>query len=145
MSPDTWILSDYKLHAHVIFHRHPFVYGFCVDLIGLIWTLCMQPKCCPREVICIGVVRCSTRKILQEKTLSLSCCICFTKYKGGIFAFFIILPQWRGVGIWNPSLRKTVTHIYSISQEMCTRFCCALLCCGYAIVHNEFTVSFYPY
>ena len=35
-----------------------------------------------------------------------------------------------------------VTHgriPYSISQEICTRFCCALLCCGYAIVHNEFT------
>ena len=29
--------------------------------------------------------------------------------------------------------------IYSLSQEICTRFCCALLCCGYAIVHNEFT------
>ena len=28
---------------------------------------------------------------------------------------------------------------YSVSQEICTRFCCALLCCGYAIVHNEFT------
>ena len=27
---------------------------------------------------------------------------------------------------------------YSISQEIYTRFCCALLCCGYAIVHNEF-------
>ena len=26
---------------------------------------------------------------------------------------------------------------YSISQEICTRFCCALLCCGYAIVHHE--------
>ena len=35
--------------------------------------------------------------------------------------------------------------IYSISQEICTRFCCALLCCGYAIVHNEFTWSIYPY
>ena len=34
---------------------------------------------------------------------------------------------------------------YSISQEICTRFCCALLCCGYAIVHNEFTLSIYPY
>ena len=31
------------------------------------------------------------------------------------------------------------------SQEICTRFCCALLCCGYAIVHNEFTWSIYPY
>ena len=35
--------------------------------------------------------------------------------------------------------------IYSISQEICKRFCCALLCCGYAIVHNEFTWSIYPY
>ena len=35
--------------------------------------------------------------------------------------------------------------MYSISQEICTRFCCALLCCGYAIVHNEFTWSIYPY
>ena len=34
---------------------------------------------------------------------------------------------------------------YSISQNICTRFCCALLCCGYAIVHNEFTSSIYPY
>ena len=34
---------------------------------------------------------------------------------------------------------------YSISEEICTRFCCALLCCGYAIVHNEFTWSIYPY
>ena len=30
---------------------------------------------------------------------------------------------------------------YSISQEICTRFCCALLCCGFVIVHNEFTWS----
>ena len=36
-------------------------------------------------------------------------------------------------------------HWYSISQGICTRFCCALLCCGYAIVHNEFTWSIYPY
>ena len=28
-------------------------------------------------------------------------------------------------------------HLYSISQEICTRFCCALLCCGYAIGHND--------
>ena len=34
---------------------------------------------------------------------------------------------------------------YSISQEICTRFCCALLCCGYAIVYNEFTWSIYSY
>ena len=36
-------------------------------------------------------------------------------------------------------------YMYSISHEICTRFCCALLCCGYAIVHNEFTWSIYPY
>ena len=29
---------------------------------------------------------------------------------------------------------------YSISQEICTRFCCALLCCGYAIIHNSHEV-----
>ena len=34
---------------------------------------------------------------------------------------------------------------YSISQEICTWFRCALHCCGYAIVHNEFTWSIYPY
>ena len=34
---------------------------------------------------------------------------------------------------------------YSISQEICTRFCCTLLCCGHAIIHNEFTWSIYPY
>ena len=41
----------------------------------------------------------------------------------------------------------TIHHssIYSISQEICTQFCCALLCCGYAIVHNEFTWSIYSY
>ena len=38
-----------------------------------------------------------------------------------------------------------VTSKYSISQEICTWFCCALLCCGYAIVHNEYTWSIYPY
>ena len=41
--------------------------------------------------------------------------------------------------------RGSVNHKYSISQEICTRFCCALLCCGYVIVHNEFTWSIYPY
>ena len=40
---------------------------------------------------------------------------------------------------------KDSIPVYSRSQEICTRFCCALLCCGYAIVHNEFTWSIYPY
>ena len=34
---------------------------------------------------------------------------------------------------------------YGISQEICTRFCYALFCCGYGIVQNEFTWSIYPY
>ena len=42
-------------------------------------------------------------------------------------------------------LHYHLTVVYSISQEICTRFCCALLCCGYAIVHDEFTWSIYPY
>ena len=41
--------------------------------------------------------------------------------------------------------RKWLNAEYSISHEIYTRFCCALLCCGYAIVHNEFTWSIYPY
>ena len=44
-----------------------------------------------------------------------------------------------GYWLWRYSRR------YSISQEICTRFCCALLCCGYGIVQNEFTWSIYPY
>ena len=45
-----------------------------------------------------------------------------------------------------PLQRKVIRWVrYSISQEICTRFCCALLCCGYAIIHNEFTSSIYPY
>ena len=50
--------------------------------------------------------------------------------------------------LWTPIVltqQGRVMHIYSISQEICTRFCCALLCCGYAIVHNEFTWRIYPY
>ena len=38
-----------------------------------------------------------------------------------------------------------ISTTYSISQEICKRFCCALLCCGYVIVHNEFKWSIYPY
>ena len=52
------------------------------------------------------------------------------------------------LNIFDPINLKWVSDaycIYSISQEICIRFCCALLCCGYAIVHNEFTWSIYPY
>ena len=47
---------------------------------------------------------------------------------------------------WPEFRNSTAKHLqYSISQKICTRFCCALLCCGYAIVHNEFIWSIYPY
>ena len=50
------------------------------------------------------------------------------------------LPPWATMS----SLHFNISDIYSIYQEICTRFCCALLCCGYAIVHNEFRWSIYP-
>ena len=46
---------------------------------------------------------------------------------------------------WLSMVTLTSNLLYSISQEICTRFCCALLCCGYEIVLNEFTWSIYPY
>ena len=45
--------------------------------------------------------------------------------------------------IWD--IMTLMWHCYSISQEICTRFCCALLCCGYVIIHNEFKWYIYPY
>ena len=64
----------------------------------------------------------------------------------GIYCSMIVLTalQWLWQTI-NQNLFHERPSIYSISQEICTRFCCALLCCGYAIVHNEFTWSIYPY
>ena len=60
-----------------------------------------------------------------------------------------ILFVWSRV-FFGSFLAPSVVYIrllplYSISQGICTRFCCALLCCGYAIVHNELTWSIYPY
>ena len=46
---------------------------------------------------------------------------------------------------WRHPFYSSDYYRYSIAQETCTRFCCALLCCGYAIVHNEFKWSIYPY
>ena len=56
--------------------------------------------------------------------------------------------RWSGLIKAEPGLSVVFTWFaprMSISQEICTRFCCALLCCGYAIVHNEFTWTIYPY
>ena len=62
----------------------------------------------------------------------------------------VLGPHGRGKDIsWeqlsSPRYFGKTTLSYSISQEICTRFCCAVLCCGYAIVHKEFTWSIYPY
>ena len=50
--------------------------------------------------------------------------------------------DYRETSAW---LTEFCSSTYSISQEICTRFCCALLCCGYVIIHNEFTWCIYPY
>ena len=59
--------------------------------------------------------------------------------------FHPVPPSLHPTYTFNWHLIGMVHGTYSISQEICTRFCCALLCCGYAIVHNEFTWSIYPY
>ena len=51
---------------------------------------------------------------------------------------------FRSPCVDGPGCTCTDRGLYSISQEICTRFCCALPCCGYAIVHNVFTWSIYP-
>ena len=64
-------------------------------------------------------------------------CAYFLGYTVNVHLLWPLSSTWIN---FNPSMDK-----YSISQEICTRFCCALLCCGYAIVHNEFTWGIYPY
>ena len=71
------------------------------------------------------------------------------------YLFHIWRHWWRHTGdrdcgshavtLWYDKVGWLNLSHYSISQEICTRFCCALLCCGYAIVHNEFTWRIYPY
>ena len=50
-----------------------------------------------------------------------------------------------GSVVWYCQRQCSYPKGYSISQVICTRFRCALLCCGYAIVNDEFTWSIYPY
>ena len=64
-------------------------------------------------------------------------CAYFLGYTVNVQLLWPFSPTWIN---FNPSMDK-----YSTSQEICTWFCCALLCCGYAIAHNEFTWSIYPY
>ena len=83
-----------------------------------------------------------------------------SKYKSRGFETLRDLTERRLFGYWDGALTPKwlrcqykcgITNnitwfiLYIISQEICTRFCCALLCCGYTIVHNEFTWSIYPY
>ena len=78
-------------------------------------------------------------------------------HQGGTWVFCVVLPSSftqnstvgfrlsTSLGLSTARTIQLAISAYSISQEICTRFCYALLCCGYAIVHNEFTWSIYPY
>ena len=59
----------------------------------------------------------------------------------------VLIVQCKDLSAFNHASTENMMYWdnYSIPQEICTRFCCALLCCGYAIVHYEFTWSIYPY
>ena len=56
--------------------------------------------------------------------------------------------EWRDISDNRPSFpplsTMLVINVQYIPRNM-PGFCCALLCCGYAIVHNEFTWGIYPY
>ena len=70
------------------------------------------------------------------------CKLCYDKS----LALCSIFTEWFHTHFLSELIKAgMVTYVYSISQEICTRSCCALLCCGYAIVDNEFTWSIYPY
>ena len=61
---------------------------------------------------------------------------------GVCFTMLVWASYWPVEENWSIQLRKKRSkHGYSISQKICTRFCCALFCCGHVIVHNEFTRS----
>ena len=68
--------------------------------------------------------------------------LCYLIVKTGITAYLNKLleypTKWRLVMHMSKSRCMVITkHMYSIPREICTRFCCTLLCCGYAIVRNE--------
>ena len=56
-----------------------------------------------------------------------------------------VATKWHMNPFVSDLARPHTDVVYSVSQEICTRFCCTLLCCGYAIVYNELTWSIYPY
>ena len=125
-----------------------FRYFIDIDLIGL-WYLGFWL----RAVTLCGVTRATLGKhyiIRINRTYILHyrwtanvvsyhhCCFAMTVFQ---------LNVWTGPTRCSRRYATPVTSWwqYSISQEICTRFCFALLCCGYAIIHNEFTWSIYPY
>ena len=90
------------------------------------------------ETVCIFLgIYCSVQIALSQREINET---------GMMFRTWISNSTNRG-GCAKSNCGSTIIQIkaYSISQEICTRFCCALLSCGYAIVHNEFTWSIYPY
>ena len=90
----------------------------------------------PQDQMCRSLTKCyEPRKYGRLMTLDIL----------GILLYVDVVRK-HVLGIHISSLAIPMRYVpYSISQEICTRFCCALLCCGYAIVYNEFTWSIYAY
>ena len=91
--------------------------------------------------------KCHVRQFIYMHMWVLQYASVFTKSysKCGLNRLMHLINKLFSVFEMKEGSRDIIFRIYSISQEICTRFCCALLCCGYAIVHNEFTWSIYPY
>ena len=134
----------------------------CIEVcIGIVYWSCVRPGfACPDpscvcgeryqpSCVCDGAV-CADVRCVWSSTV-------FGRTKAGWQRWVVsIVGNVRSFHVTCTILGMSVTLVkietsplvsdtYSISQEICTRFCCALLCCGYAIVHNEFTWSIYPY
>ena len=143
-SIDCCAMRQTRKHAKTALRYHRKIYQ--VILIVWAWKLHMDKSLCPGLIIC----DIQTSKFYQLLVLF-------------DFIYRIWIPGQTLGPVWgepradNPQAPRSICitcdkHClswlmpsYSISQEICTRFCCALLCCGYAIVHNEFTWSIYPY
>ena len=80
---------------------------------------------------------------------------CNAIHGGFLWLWLLLIDIWTSQGCYCSHVSwdmasgnlwiELLGHSYSISQEICTRFGCVLLCCGYAIVNNEFTWSIYTY
>ena len=137
-SPDLW-LSDNFWHtlrktANLLYTRDQYIRNFKIALQEK--PLWLSPR------FHLGTKR---------RTLIDWCLLYFTYATAMTHGHDTFLSWWcNGIERFPPCCKRTLYKgyycgAYSISQEICTRFCCALLCCGYAIVYNEFTWSIYPY